>query len=53
MNDGTRIVERIYTHGLTTREVDTSKIEWYKKLINIKHDKNQQKNLLKSSANSE
>ena len=53
MNDGTRIIQRVYTHGLITREVDTSKIEWYKKLINIKHDKNKQKDLLKSPANSE
>ena len=53
MSDGTRIIQRVYTHGLITREVDTSKIDWYNKLINIKNDKNKQKNLLKSSANSE
>lgn len=37
--DGTRIIERKYSHGLTTREVDTTKINWYNKLINIKNDR--------------
>lgn len=54
MNDGTRIIERTYTHGLVTREVDTSKQEWYNKLINIKkNDKSKQKNLSKCTENSE
>lgn len=36
-SDGTRIVVRKYSHGLITREVDTTKIKWYNKLIKLKN----------------
>ena len=42
LNDGVRVIQRKYDCGLTTRELDCTKAEWYNKLI--KHKRNEKTN---------
>tara|TARA_Y100000004_G_scaffold178820_1_gene221755 strand:+ start:293 stop:472 length:180 start_codon:yes stop_codon:yes gene_type:complete len=46
LNDGTRVIERKYSCGLKTREIDDTKIDWYKNLIKTKQDENKRTNTI-------
>ena len=47
-DDGIRVIERKYSCGLKTRELDYTKQDWYIKLINIKTKECENKSTRKS-----
>tara|TARA_R100001509_G_C4676697_1_gene152068 strand:- start:247 stop:426 length:180 start_codon:yes stop_codon:yes gene_type:complete len=40
LEDGVRVIERKYSCGLKTREIDNTKVDWYKNLIKTKQNAN-------------
>ena len=46
LDDGVRVIERKYSCGLKTREIDDTKIDWYKNLIKTKQDENKRTNTI-------